>query len=70
MNPLIKKYHSFEEWLNMDSATREQWYKLQCYKPSKSFIKRADNEAAEIERIERTTAETTSNRQLLSEINF
>ena len=70
MNPLFKKYHSFEEWLTLTSSDRQQWYKLQTIKNTRSNLSTIENEMELIERTQREQTERNSNHELFQEINF
>jgi hypothetical protein len=70
MKPIYKMYHSFEEWQTMSQQEKSHWYQVQDAKTKKGFNKPSENEAEEIERIERRNSQQIDNLQTTIEINF
>lgn len=69
LNPLLKKYHSFEEWLSFSEADKQQWYKMQKPQKAQGFTRPVENEALAIEASERRQLELDQYRSTVSEIN-
>jgi hypothetical protein len=70
MNLIYKKYHSFEEWQQMSQLEKTRWYQIQTTKSTTGYNKQSENEAEEIEYIERCNSQRLDGLQKTIEINF
>jgi hypothetical protein len=70
MSLIYKKYHSFDEWLQMSQQEKSHWHRVQDATTKKGFNKPSENEAEEIEHIERDHSQRIDGLQTAIEINL